>query len=87
MVNYYIVLWPRKSKILSPLTALTGKGTQFRWENEHKEALHKDKLMVAQGALLSHPDFKKLFDVHTDASKDQIGGVVSQEGKPVSYFS
>ena len=25
--------------------------------------------------------------MHTDASKDQIGGVVSQEGKAIAYFS
>ena len=43
--------------------------------------------MVAQDTLLAHPDFNKLFDVHTDASQYQIGGVVSQEGKPLGFFS
>ena len=33
MINYYKVLWPRRSRILSPLTTLTGKGTPFRWDS------------------------------------------------------
>ena len=43
--------------------------------------------MVAQDTLLIHLNFNKPFDVHTSASKYQIGGVVSQEGKPLAYFS
>ena len=43
--------------------------------------------MVAQDALLVHPNYKKHFDVHIDASKVQMGGVVSQEGKAITYFS
>ena len=87
MVNYYKTLWPRRSKIMSPLTALTGQGTKFQWRKEHQIAFQEAKTMIAQDALLTHPNFRKRFDVHTDASKYQIGGVVSQENKPIAYFS
>ena len=33
------------------------------------------------------PDFTKNFDVHTDASDYQMGGAVSQDGKPIAFFS
>ena len=86
MINYYKALWPGRSKVKAPLTALTGKGTPFAWKEIHKEAFHATKAMVAQDELLAHPNYSKHFDVHTDASKSQISGVISQEGKPISYF-
>ena len=43
--------------------------------------------MIAQDTMLMHPNFSKPFVVHTDASKYQIGGVVSQDGKPIGFFS
>ena len=82
MINYYKSLWPQRSLKMAPLTAMTGKGTPFKWTKIHKEAFNAVKQMVAQDTMLSHPDYKAPFVVHTDASKLQIGGVVSQNGKP-----
>lgn len=87
MVNYYRSLWPKRSLIMSPLTSLTGKGTKFIWTKQHSEAFQQVKKMVAQDTMLIHPDFAKDFIVNTDASNFQIAGVVSQEEKPIAYFS
>jgi RNase H-like domain found in reverse transcriptase len=37
--------------------------------------------------LLTYPNFKKLFEIHTDASKVQLGACISQEGRPVAFYS
>ena len=37
--------------------------------------------------ILVLPDFQLLFELHTDASKVGIGGVLSQRGRPIAYFS
>jgi hypothetical protein len=37
--------------------------------------------------LLAHPDFSKPFAIHTDASHYQLGGVISQDGKPIAFYS
>ena len=35
--------------------------------------------------LLTYPDFNELFDIHTDASEKQLGSVIGQTGKPISF--
>jgi hypothetical protein len=37
--------------------------------------------------LLAYPDFKAPFQIHTDACKTQIGAVISQNGKPIAFYS
>ena len=43
--------------------------------------------MVAQDMMLTHPNFKEGFELHTDVSKLQIGGVILQKQRPLGYFS
>ena len=37
--------------------------------------------------MLRYPDFNKPFDIHTDASDVQLGAVISQDNKPIAYYS
>ena len=37
--------------------------------------------------MLTYPNWSKPFDIHTDASDYQLGAVISQEGKPIAFFS
>ena len=87
MVNFYKDLYKGRSKILASLTALTGKGNKFKWEEEHQVAFGKMKACLAQDTLVSFPAYGERFDVHTDASDLQIGGIVSQNNKPIGVFS
>ena len=44
------------------------------------------KVIIIQDALIVYPKHGEPFDIHTDASDYQIGGVVSQNNKPIAYF-
>ena len=46
-----------------------------------------DKKIISRKTLLSYPDFDKLFDIHTDASDLQLGAVISQNNKPITFYS
>jgi hypothetical protein len=37
--------------------------------------------------MLACPDFSEPFTIHTDARHCQLGGIVSQEGKPMAFHS
>jgi transposase InsO family protein len=45
------------------------------------------KRIIARETLLVYPDFKKPFIVHTDASHIQLGAVISQDNKPIAFYS
>jgi len=45
------------------------------------------KRIIAKERLLAHPNFNKPFQIHTDASHCQLGDVVSQQGKPIAFYS
>ena len=42
---------------------------------------------MAHATLLNYPDFNETFKNHTDASALQLGAVISQKGKPISFYS
>jgi hypothetical protein len=87
MVNFYRDLYPKHMEILAPLTALCGQNKKFLWSAEHQAAFTKIKERMAQETMLTYPQFDQPFVVYTDASEKQNGGIVTQNGKPVGFFS
>ena len=43
--------------------------------------------VLGREVMLSYPDFSKPFEIHMDASKTQLGAVISQGGKPIAFYS
>ena len=87
MVNYYRDSWIRRSELLAPLTDITGKDTKFAWTEVHEKAFNSIKKVLAREVLLAYPDFSKPFEIYTDSSAYQLGSVVTQEDKPIAFFS
>ena len=42
---------------------------------------------MSKEILLRYPNFSKEFEIHTDASKAQLGAVIAQDGKPIAFYS
>ena len=87
MVNYYRDMWPRRAELLPPLSSLTSSKVKWKWTEEHQTAFEEMKKLIAKETLLTYPDFNLPFDIHTDASKLQLGACISQNGKPIAFYS
>jgi hypothetical protein len=88
MVNYYRDVWPQRSHLLAPLTLLrTYAKVTWKWTEQQQTAFETMKLLIARETLLTYTDFNKPFVIHTDASKVQLGACISQDGRPVAFYS
>ncbi len=100
MVQYYRDLWARWSNMLAPLTSLVGKcgqtkttrakGTKkvpWHWDEVHQRAFDHVKATIAKDVVLAYPDFSKVFEIYTDASSKQLGAVITQDNRPIVFFS
>ena len=71
------------------LTAPKGAHQHFLHlrRDEHQKCFDATKCMIRREVLKGCPDFNAPFEIHTDASKLQLGAVISQKGKPIAFYS
>eukprot|EP00804_Cyclotella_cryptica_P030446 CCRYP_008517-RA/>CCRYP_008517-RA protein AED:0.40 eAED:0.43 QI:0/0/0/1/0/0/3/0/175 len=85
MVQYYRDIWARCSEILAPLTNLVGE--LWHWDHIHQQAFDTVKATIAHDVTLAYPDYLQGFEIYTDSSKFQLGAVITQNNRPLVFFS
>ena len=63
------------------------KDTVWRWDPEHQRALEGIKSVISSLPVLAYFDAKSERTIQCDTSKQGLGTVLLQEGKPVMYIS
>jgi hypothetical protein len=86
--------------MLAPLTSLVGdciqtkttkaKGTKkvpWHWDEVHQRTFSHVKATIAKDVVLAYLDYSKGFEIYTDASSKQLGAVITQDNRPIAFFS
>jgi hypothetical protein len=69
------------------LSDLLKKGLKQEWDESCYRAFEELKKKLSSPPVLKFSEFDKPFEVHTDASDFAIGGVLMQDGRPITYES
>jgi hypothetical protein len=87
LAGYYRRFIEGFSKIAKPLTTLLEKDREFKWTSACQSSFEELKKQLTTTPVLVMSDLKKSFDIYCDASRQDLGCVLMQEGHVTSYAS
>ncbi|TYK14713.1 pol protein [Cucumis melo var. makuwa] len=87
LAGYYRMFVEDFSRIASPLTQLTRKGTPFVWNPTCETSFQELKQKLVSAPVLTVLDGSGSFVIYSDASKKGLGCMLMQQGKVVAYAS
>jgi hypothetical protein len=84
LAGYYRRFIEGFSKIAHPITSLQKKGIKFEWTTKCEESFQHLKDLLTSAPILKIADPNEDFVVCTDACKEGLGGVLTQNGHVIS---
>ena len=87
LVNYFGRMIQNYSKIVQPLHELRKKTIPFHWSDTHQTAFDELLRCMASPPVLTSYELALPTTLTTDASEKAIGGILTQNGKPVMFVS
>ena len=68
-------------------TKATGtKKASWHWDEIHQQAFDLIKTTLACNVVFAYLDYGEKFEICVDASKSQIGSVITQRNRPLAFF-
>ena len=88
LASFYRKFIKNLIQICAPLIdTFKGSKQPFKWTKAVDKIFKLLKKKITEKPILALPSFDKVFQVETDASGTTVGAVLSQEQRPVAYFS
>jgi len=87
LVQYMARFLPNLADTLEPLRNLTRKSTEWKWTEDCEQSFQSIKEQLTKAPVLAYFDSNKDIVVQVDSSKDGLGAVILQNGKPIEYAS
>ena len=88
LASFYRKFIKNFSVVCNAMTeTMRGDKKEFKWTHGDDKSFETLKQKVIELLVLALPDFNKVFQVECDASGNAIGAILSQEGKPIAFFS
>ncbi|GFY30162.1 retrovirus-related Pol polyprotein from transposon 17.6 [Trichonephila clavipes] len=87
MSQWYAKFIKNYADICKPLYNLKRKLKKFCRSIEAQKAFDAVKVAITKAPVIKLPDFKKPFELFTDASSIDVGAVLNQEQRPVVFAS
>jgi hypothetical protein len=73
--------------VVSIMDTVKKRHKYFHWIEEAERSFKLLKENITEQSVMVLPDFSKTFQVRCDASGFSVGAILSQENRPVTYFS
>jgi hypothetical protein len=70
-----------------PLKQKGTKKVPWHWDEVHQRAFDHVKATTAKDVVLTYSDYSKVFEIYTDAASKQLGAVITQDNRPIAFFS
>ena len=88
LASFYKKFIRNFSSICNAMTEIMrGDKKEFKWTHGADKSFETLKQKVVELPVLALSNFNKVFQVECDASGNAIGAVLSQESKPIAFFS